>query len=351
MKTIAAFTTVVASNALLAACCATTLMAQPAPSPPATKADAPAISSGAKVDLKRFLKPESATVFLFFKSSSTLESDFAAALQSDIRRHAGESVGFHLIHLKTGAEPVASQHGITQTPSALIYDRRGRLVARSSDAAQIRAAIQKAARVPRIDWAEDGDPRLDAVRQMMGGRPIPGILRTMSLQPEYMRSFMEFGERVQFTDGFLDRRTKEMIGTYVSALNECRYCVGSHARGLQMQGANSTLVDALATLNIPQAKLEQKENALLNYVRVLTLEPSKVRDTHVARLRETGWNDEQIFEATMVTALFAFANRMANAYGLDYPTGGWIPPALRAGKTDATGTAEPATNGTTSGAK
>ncbi len=345
MKTIAELTTFIAFNAVLAVCIPTALKAQPANPQPAPKAGAPLISSGGKVDLKRFFKPESATVFLFLKSSSTLESAFAAALQSDIRRHAGQSIGLHLIPLKTGNEPVASQHGVTQTPSALIYDRRGRLVSRSSDAAQIRAAIQKAARIPRIDWAEEGDPRLETVRRMTGGRPIPDILRTLSLQPEYLRAFMEFGERVQFTDGFLDRRTKEMIGTYVSALNECRYCVSSHARGLQMQGANSSLVDALATLNIPQAKLEQKENALLDYVRVLTLEPSKVRDTHIARLRETGWNDEQIFEATTVTALFAFANRMANAYGLDYPTGGWIPPSLRAAKTETTDNTDGAANG------
>jgi len=42
-------------------------------------------------------------------------------------------------------------------------------------------------------------------------------------------------------------------------------------------------------------------------------------------MRSVGWTDEEIFEAAFDTALFAFFNRMADAYGLDYPTGGWQP--------------------------
>ena len=75
-----------------------------------------------------------------------------------------------------------------------------------------------------------------------------------------------------------------------------------------------------------KAQVSEKERVLLDYVKVLTLEPASVRDTHVAGLRQAGWTDEQIFEASFITALFAFFNRMADAHGLDYPTGGWFPP-------------------------
>jgi hypothetical protein len=34
---------------------------------------------------------------------------------------------------------------------------------------------------------------------------------------------MEFSYGLHFADGHLDRRTKEMIATWVSALNACRY--------------------------------------------------------------------------------------------------------------------------------
>lgn len=96
-----------------------------------------------------------------------------------------------------------------------------------------------------------------------------------------------------------------------------------------MQGQDEKDVDQLAAGKPEQGKFDEKELALLDYVKVLTLEPANVRDTHVERLRKLGWTDEQVFEASFITALFAFFNRMADAYGLDYPANGWFPEELR----------------------
>ncbi|HZO91959.1 MAG TPA: hypothetical protein VFB38_26820 [Chthonomonadaceae bacterium] len=46
-------------------------------------------------------------------------------------------------------------------------------------------------------------------------------------------------------------------------------------------------------------------------------------------MREAGWTDEQIWETALEVSIFSFLNRMADAYGLDYPSGGWYPPQLR----------------------
>ena len=85
----------------------------------------------------------------------------------------------------------------------------------------------------------------------------------------------------------------------------------------------------LATGQREKAHFTPKEQALLDYVKVLTLTPSNVHDTDVARLRKAGWSDPEIFEASFITALFAFFNRMADAYGLDYDPARWLPPDLR----------------------
>ena len=64
-------------------------------------------------------------------------------------------------------------------------------------------------------------------------------------------------------------------------------------------------------------------------MKVLTLTPSNVKDTDVEKLRREGWNDNEIFEASFTTSFFAFFNRMADAYGLDYDPARWLPPTLR----------------------
>ena len=108
--------------------------------------------------------------------------------------------------------------------------------------------------------------------------------------------------------------------------------MGSHARFLQLQGQNEKDVDAIGSGTPEKAAVSEKERVLLEYVKVLTLEPAEVRDTHVEALRKQGWTDEQVFEASFITSLFAFFNRMADAYGLDYPAGGWLPPDRKSAK-------------------
>ncbi|MFM7320326.1 MAG: carboxymuconolactone decarboxylase family protein [Armatimonadota bacterium] len=74
------------------------------------------------------------------------------------------------------------------------------------------------------------------------------------------------------------------------------------------------------------SSLPPREQALLRYVGVLTREPSKVTDAMGQSLRSLGWSDEELFETSFITALFAFFNRMAEAYGLGFD-GAWRPPA------------------------
>jgi hypothetical protein len=53
-------------------------------------------------------------------------------------------------------------------------------------------------------------------------RVVPEILRTMSLRPDFLQSINE-ASNLHFTDGALTRAQHEMIASYVSALNRCRY--------------------------------------------------------------------------------------------------------------------------------
>jgi alkylhydroperoxidase family enzyme len=88
-------------------------------------------------------------------------------------------------------------------------------------------------------------------------------------------------------------------------------------------------MDAIAAGKLDSPAIPEKERALLKYVNILTLRPAQVTDEDVALVRKAGWTDEEIWEASFITSLFAFFNRMADAYGLDYPSGGYLPPEER----------------------
>jgi hypothetical protein len=51
---------------------------------------------------------------------------------------------------------------------------------------------------------------------------VAGIIKTMSLRPDFLAG-IHAASRMHFADGALTRAQHEMIASYVSALNRCRY--------------------------------------------------------------------------------------------------------------------------------
>jgi hypothetical protein len=193
-----------------------TLLAGPVAAMPAAP---PVISPATPTPLVRHLAAEQPTVFVFIKPSSSLELTFA----QELRAKAGAKVAFREIRLKSGDEPLAKQYEVSSTPTALIYDRRGRFVGRSSSASEITAMVTKAAEVMRIDWPEAGDPRYAEMEKVLGRAANSGIMRTMSFRPAWLKQISDLHRMEHQPDTALDRRTKEMIATYVSALNKCKF--------------------------------------------------------------------------------------------------------------------------------
>jgi alkylhydroperoxidase family enzyme len=92
--------------------------------------------------------------------------------------------------------------------------------------------------------------------------------------------------------------------------------VDSHGFFLRSQGGAEDVIDALARAKLDEAAVTDAERALLRFVEVITRHAYKTTDEDVQRLRDHDWSDEQIAEAVYVTALFAFFNRVADAFGI-----------------------------------
>lgn len=86
-----------------------------------------------------------------------------------------------------------------------------------------------------------------------------------------------------------------------------------------MQDPNPEVLACLARGEAQTAPLPEPERALLRFVEVVTKHAYKTTDEDVEALRALGWTDPQIAECVYITALFAFFNRVADAFGLDDP--------------------------------
>lgn len=84
--------------------------------------------------------------------------------------------------------------------------------------------------MPFIHWTEDEDAAgelADVYRAYKEANPhrprMPEILKCFSARPDFLQQVIDFSFGVHFSPGHLDRRTKEMIASLVSALNQCPY--------------------------------------------------------------------------------------------------------------------------------
>jgi len=76
------------------------------------------------------------------------------------------------------------------------------------------------------------------------------------------------------------------------------------------------MVAAIVEGNLNNAGLSSKERVLLDYVRKVTEDAPRTTREDVQQLRNAGWTEQQIAEAVYVTAMFAFFNRVADAFGI-----------------------------------
>jgi alkylhydroperoxidase family enzyme len=67
---------------------------------------------------------------------------------------------------------------------------------------------------------------------------------------------------------------------------------------------------------LDEAGLSPAERALLDYAKLITDAAYRSTAEDVQKLRHLGWKEDQIAEAVYVTALFAFFNRVADAFGV-----------------------------------
>lgn len=153
---------------------------------------------------------------------------------------------------------------------------------------------------------------------------VDNIMLAHSLRPHTMEGHMALYKHVlHHSSNTLDKSYLEVVGVYVSMLNDCQYCVEHHfaglARLLQDQERSDAIRSALENEE-PAAAFHGKELAGLNYARMLTVEPSVIDAQDIEKLRETGFDDGEILELNQVSAYFAYANR--TVLGLGINTGG-----------------------------
>ena len=169
---------------------------------------------------------------------------------------------------------------------------------------------------------EDADAKLKPLYDRIKGpdNNVDNIMMMHSLRPHSMEGHMAIYKYVlHHRDNTIDKWFLETLGVWVSALNECNYCVEHHFAGLKRllrdAGKSAQIRDAIDTNNIEAAPLDNRQKIAMEYARELTRDPGGIREGIIKRLRAAGYSDGEILEINQVSAYFSYANRTVLGLG------------------------------------
>lgn len=137
-----------------------------------------------------------------------------------------------------------------------------------------------------------------------------------SLNPDSIIAHMELYMTIMFSQSPLTRAQREMIAVVVSSANGCDYCKQHHGAALNNYWKDGDRVERLKK-NFKNAELNMADAFLCQYAIELTIHPDDFENVNrTERLRQAGFEDRAILDATLVIAYFNFVNRVVLALGV-----------------------------------
>ena len=108
---------------------------------------------------------------------------------------------------------------------------------------------------------------------------------------------------------------KELFAAYISGLNACSFCYGSHVAVAENFGVSPKIVELLLE-DITSAPIKNNEKPLFSYLKKLTLSASKLTQNDAENVFNAGWSEEDLQEVILIGCLFNFYNRLLDGYGV-----------------------------------
>jgi uncharacterized peroxidase-related enzyme len=142
---------------------------------------------------------------------------------------------------------------------------------------------------------------------------VPNWIRALAINPDTAyRLVTVYRHLFDPTRSRLSAPDRELIAVVTSAANHSNYDVFKHAQAL-----GDAIGDRVKAQRIAQGfrhvRLSPRDQVLAEVVEKLTLEPTKVGEADLARLRNFDFSIEAIAEILEISAFFNYANRLTIA--------------------------------------
>ena len=165
---------------------------------------------------------------------------------------------------------------------------------------------------------EDLRSRILEVQEKAGF--VPNVFLALARRPAEWRAFFAYHDALMAPESVgrtsqLTKADREMIVTTTSAANKCLYCVVAHGAILRIYEKKPLVADQVA-VNHRKADITPRQRAMLDFAMKVCTASDEVEDADFEALHAHGFDDEDIWDITAITAFFGLSNRMASVTGM-----------------------------------
>lgn len=144
---------------------------------------------------------------------------------------------------------------------------------------------------------------------------VPNVFLALAHRPAELRAFLAYHDALMDRDGGLSRAEREMIVVATSAAWSCTYCIVAHGAILRVRAKDPVIADLIAG-NYRQAPVSARQRVMLDFAVRLSTEPQLVEEADLAAVRAAGFDEDDLWDISAITAFFAMSNRLAHVMAL-----------------------------------
>jgi uncharacterized peroxidase-related enzyme len=154
---------------------------------------------------------------------------------------------------------------------------------------------------------------------VLGRAKVPDVVKTLLYRPEFFGSpHAKFHQAVMRGPSFWTVGERELMATFVSERNRCRFCTSVHRAVAEAAGVAEIIEAALR--DPMTAPVRRELAATLVFLDKLTVDPDTVTREDAAVVRNAGVSDEALVDAIHICFMFCVMNRLMDAFGAESPS-------------------------------
>jgi uncharacterized peroxidase-related enzyme len=150
------------------------------------------------------------------------------------------------------------------------------------------------------------------------GNGYPGIVSLLYYKSSTGKALSKLAHTLLKGPSPLTSGERELIASYVSKLNECKFCCNSHSAAAAHHLNSMPLVEQVIADPV-NAPVSSKMKALLVIAGEVQKSGTRVLPRHIEEAKKNGATDEEIHDAVLVAAAFCMYNRYVDGLGTHEP--------------------------------